>query len=303
MIEQLSGLHETVNYRQNTQLRLYNNNEAEDYPPHWHTPYEIIMPTAGTYRVVCGQEEYRLATGDILVICPGIIHELFAPPEGERIIFQPNLSNLAIRETDLISSLIAPALLITPKTHPEIHRRVHGLMLEIKEEYFRDEAYLEAAIYARFLQIMVLIGRDLSGKARMGIDAAAGKQKEYLERITLVCSYVSTHFQEELTLDEAAAMAGFSKYHFSRLFRQVTGSSFYRYVSQRRIAAAKEYLISGKYSIFEVAYLSGFSSHSTFTRMFRQITGSTPNEFKKVYDRWQLSQNAGGETAEQPVAR
>ena len=45
MIENLSGLHETVNYRQNTQMRLYNNDEAENYPPHWHTPFELIMPT------------------------------------------------------------------------------------------------------------------------------------------------------------------------------------------------------------------------------------------------------------------
>ena len=287
MIEQLSGLHETVNYRQNTQMRLYNNTEAEDYPPHWHTPYELIMPTSGTYRVVCGQNEYKLNTNDILIICPGIVHELFAPPEGERIIFQPNLSNLAIREIDLISSMITPALLISPETHPDICDKIVELMLEIKDEYFTGEAYLEAAVYSRFLQIMVLVGRDLSTQAQQGIDATAGKQKEYMERVILVCNYINTHFQEELTLEEAASMAGFSKYHFSRLFRQITSTSFYRYVSQKRIAAAKEYLISGKYSIFEVAYLSGFSSHSTFTRMFRQITGSTPNEFKKVYDQWQ----------------
>ena len=87
MIENLSGLHETVNYRQDTQMRLYNNNEAENYPPHWHTPFEIIMPTESTYRVVCGEKEYELNTGDIILICPGIIHELFAPEKGTRIIF------------------------------------------------------------------------------------------------------------------------------------------------------------------------------------------------------------------------
>ena len=45
MIKHLTGIHETVAYRPDTQICLYNNDEAEDYPPHWHTPFEIIMPT------------------------------------------------------------------------------------------------------------------------------------------------------------------------------------------------------------------------------------------------------------------
>ena len=283
MIENLSGLHETVNYRQNTQMRLYDNNQAENYPPHWHTPYELIMPTEGTYRVACGRRQYPLDTGDILIICPGIIHELYAPASGSRIIFQPNLSNLAIREIDLIASMISPAFCISPLKHPDIHPRIRRLILEIRDEYFTGRPYLESSIYSRFLEIMVLVGRDYSEHAKRSIEATASKQREYLEKITQICAYVNEHFTEDITLDEAAAMAGFSKFHFARLFKQVTNTSFYKYVSQKRIACAKELLISGSYSIMEVACLSGFSSHSTFTRMFRLTTGSTPIDFRKMY--------------------
>ena len=82
MIENLQGIHETVNYRNDIEIRLYNNDEAEDYPPHWHIPFELIMPTENTYRVVCGNEEFFLRESDILIICPGVIHELFAPAHG-----------------------------------------------------------------------------------------------------------------------------------------------------------------------------------------------------------------------------
>ena len=284
MIENLSGLHETVNYHQNTQLRLYNNDEPENYPPHWHTPFELIMPTISTYRVLCGEDEYNLRTGDIIIICPGIIHELFAPPKGERIIFQPAVTGLGFRDIDLISSILSPAVLITPEEYPGLYKQIYSQMLAIRDEYFSEKPYMESSIYSRFLDILVSVGRDYTEHAQRAIDATANKQKEYVDKITTVCNYVSEHFAEDLTLEDVASLAGFSKYHFTRLFRQVTSVSFYKFLSQKRIAHAKELLISGEYSIMEVAYLSGFSSHGAFARMFRQVTRVSPNEFRKMYD-------------------
>ena len=52
------------------------------------------MPTENSYRVRCGETEYLIQPGEILIICPGILHELFAPEHGKRIIFQPNLGQL-----------------------------------------------------------------------------------------------------------------------------------------------------------------------------------------------------------------
>ncbi len=290
MIENLSGLHETVNYRQNTQMRLYNNDEAENYPPHWHTPFELIMPTENTYRVVCGGKEFLLNEGDVILICPGIVHELYAPPKGTRIIFQPEITSLAFRDIDVIAQVISPAVLITNESHPEIHGPIREQMLAIRDEYMSGMLYMESSIYSRFLDILVRVGRDYSENAQRAIDATANKQKEYVDKITAICNYINEHYSEDLTLETAAEKVGFSKYHFTRLFKQVTNVSFYKYLSQKRIAHAKELLISGNYSIMEVAYLSGFSSHGSFTRMFRQVTGVSPNEFRKMYDGWKMMQ-------------
>jgi len=49
MIENLNGTHETVNYKESSHMRLYENREIEDFPKHWHIPVEIIMPTVGVY--------------------------------------------------------------------------------------------------------------------------------------------------------------------------------------------------------------------------------------------------------------
>ncbi len=99
-----------------------------------------------------------------------------------------------------------------------------------------------------------------------------------------VCSYINDHCVEDLSLEEVADLAGFSKYHFTRLFKNFTGMTFYKYLNQKRIAHAEKLLIDPDISITEVALHSGFNNLSTFIRMFKLVKGCTPTEFRSMYD-------------------
>ena len=119
MIEHLDGIHETVTYKENSSLRLFVNTDCEDYPIHWHTPMEIIMPLEGTYTVFLGDKHILLQEGDIIFICPGVLHSLAAPESGKRIILQIEWSVVSkIRDLNSILSLISPILTLTPQTAP-----------------------------------------------------------------------------------------------------------------------------------------------------------------------------------------
>lgn len=160
MIRNLQGIHETVDYKADTQICLYYNEEAENYPPHWHPSFEVIMPVINDYRVVCGHNDYLIKEGEILVICPCMLHELFAPDTGERIIFQPGLNHIKLKELDLITPLLSPAILVTKEEYPQVYEHIHRLMLEIKDEYMNFTTYSEISIIAKFLEILVYIGRN-----------------------------------------------------------------------------------------------------------------------------------------------
>lgn len=284
MIHHLSGIHETADYRTDTQICLYYNDENENYPPHWHTPFEVIMPVKNGYTVVVGEQHYELREGDILLICPGIVHELFAPESGERIIFQPSLSQIQIRELDFLISLLRPAVLITKEEFPDFHPVAQKLMLEIKEEYFLCEPYYETAIYSRFMRILVDIGR-LHGALKHPVsDASNSRQKDYLDKFLYITNYINEHFAENLSLEQVADLAGFSKYHFTRLFKQYTDTSFYKYLNQKRIDYAKTLLLDPDLPVIDVALQCGFSSLSAFLRMFKQLNKCTPTEFRNMYD-------------------
>jgi len=283
LIENLRGTHETVNYKEYTNIRLYDNTQAEDYPSHWHTPLEIIMPLTGKYTIVLSTHTIELKPGDIILICPGVIHALKAPKSGRRIIFQAELPMFhEIKELESILTLLNPTFLVTPELYPSIHDRLHQYMLEIFEEYRKDMPLTETKIYSRLLEMFALIGRNHTQQVS-SLDIGNIQQKKYAEKFIYICNYISSHCTEELTLEEVASLLGFSKYHFSRLFKQFANISFYKYVNKKRIAVAETLLINPQLSVTEVALRSGFSSPSAFIRMFKIIKSCTPTEFRQMY--------------------
>lgn len=283
MIENLKGIYETVNFKENTNLKLYDNDKHEDYPPHWHTPIEIIMPTQSIYTVECCDRTFVLRENDIIIICPCCLHTLFSPERGRRIIFQPDLTVLReIREIETVLSILSPVIVITPEDYPEIHPQIQKTLLEIREEYLKNSSLSESAIYGKLLFMLVLIGRNYT-ENKERFDATNNKQQEYTEKFMYICDYISSHCTEDLSLDYVANLAGFSKFHFTRLFKQFTNVSFYKYLNQKRIATAEKLLANPDYTITDVALNSGFSSLSSFIRMFKIMKNCTPTEFRSMY--------------------
>lgn len=283
MIENLSGIHETVNYKDNTNVKIHDNTDFEEYPNHWHTPVEIIMPVENHYIVEYSGSRYILEEGDIIFICPGVLHHLPAV-RGRRYIVQAEFSSIfAIQQVESVITMISPALIITPRTFPDICDHVRSLILDIVEEYKQRPPLYEAGIYSRLLDMITSIARSPNNPGPR-FESSRSKQWEYMEKFSGICAYISSHCTENLTLDQMADLSGFSKYHFTRLFKQYTHVSFYRYLNQRRILKAEKLLINPAANVTNVALSCGFSSLSAFIRMFKIIKGCTPSEFRSMYE-------------------
>ena len=126
------------------------------------------------------------------------------------------------------------------------------------------------------------LGRRCLAEGNKFPDISPSKQQEYIEKFMSICSYINDHCTEALSIDALASMAGFSKYHFSRLFKQFTGISCYEYLISRRLAYAERLLLQPDLSITEVAMQSGFNSLSTFNRIFKTAKSCTPSSYKSL---------------------
>ena len=92
-------------------------------------------------------------------------------------------------------------------------------------------------------------------------------------------AYLGEHFLREITLQELAAAAGLSKFHFVRLFSAVVGATPHRYQLLLRIGRARRLLRDGE-GIAPVAQHTGFFDQSHFTACFREIVGVTPGRYQ-----------------------
>jgi AraC family transcriptional regulator len=100
-------------------------------------------------------------------------------------------------------------------------------------------------------------------------------------RLRAVVEYVEEHLGAGPTLEQMAAVARLSAYHFARQFKAATGLPPHQYVITRRVERAKELLQAGTaLSLAEVAAHVGFSDQSHFSQHFKRIVGVTPGQFR-----------------------
>ena len=105
---------------------------------------------------------------------------------------------------------------------------------------------------------------------------------KYRMRIFSAMNYIHDHLAEELTLDEVASEAHFSKYHFHRIFNAMVGETVGAFIRRLRLERAAENLMySVSSDISTIAHKYGFSSSQNFTRAFKSHFGMTPTEFRR----------------------
>ena len=89
-------------------------------------------------------------------------------------------------------------------------------------------------------------------------------------------------FADPLDLDQMAAHAGFSKFHFARAFKDAYGETPANYLTRRRVERAKDLLRSANLTVTEVCMLVGFSSLGSFSSRFSELVGMSPSAFQRA---------------------
>ncbi len=105
---------------------------------------------------------------------------------------------------------------------------------------------------------------------------------EYITRINKVYDYIERHLGDEMTLDVLADVAGFSRFHFHRIFAAMTGETLFSFITRLRLERAASLLCPAQQgpSVTEIAVSLGFSSTAVFSRSFKKHFGIAPSVFR-----------------------
>lgn len=103
-------------------------------------------------------------------------------------------------------------------------------------------------------------------------------QSNLIQRIT---DYIDHHYKEDISRTKLAEMVFLSPDHLARMFKRDTGETLVKYITDKRMAAAKEMLSQSDTPIYQVALQVGYDNYSYFTKAFKQKVGLSPGDYRK----------------------
>ena len=279
----LEGLHEKDIFKESYPFRLEVNVSRDfHYPLHWHNAIELVYNFHGFCRVTVNGLEYALAEKSLLLVPPGEIHDIHAPENGKRFFIQFDLSLLdGFGGITHVRPLLLQPLEISSREHAVLHEALEKLVLEIIREYEAKQAGYALVLNARIFDILVLLARN--PVAASSPESLRNSKRVFgLEKINSSFQYIENNYRNDIALKDAAKAVGFSEYHFSRLFKEITEKNFHSYLNEFRIKKAEKLLSGSDMPIARVAHEVGFNSFATFNRIFKKLKGCPPTLYRKA---------------------
>jgi len=147
------------------------------------------------------------------------------------------------------------------------------------EQGVDDHAWYEEQL--SFLLERMLSSHRSTTTAMQSLSAIRpGKRQELYRRLTWGRDFIQSNYRQQITIDDMANAACLSKYHFIRLFHALEGVTPYRYLQQKRVAAAQRLLSTTQLSHVEIAEQVGFDHRSTMFRHMRRLTGRSGRQWR-----------------------
>lgn len=251
---------------------------------HLHKKYEIYYEVEGTRRYYIDDAAYLINAGNIVMIGPDSVHKAVSvedmPHTRYVLNFNPEYLDEIVHAfpaVDLFECFESGlhVLHVSPKKQAV----VEGLLERIWENY-EDGSHEAVALRKTRLAELLL---TLNGYARDAKQNREGQGKISNKTIDKIQSYISTHYKENLSLTGIAAQFYLSPFYLSRLFKKTTNLSIIEYINSVRLMAGKNLLETTNLKVAEIAEETGFSTTTHFSRIFKEGTGLSPQQYRKFY--------------------
>ena len=234
---------------------------------HLHSRFEIVVPLSGCVLARMDGREYTVLPGDMLVVFPGVAHS-YDPGEASEGCMITFYSDMLSDVGDALTE-VQPA---EPLVHIARQDRDVAYCLERlmemaggKVDETLAQAYL-TLLFIRLTDALELQQADLS------------VSKELLYR---AMQYISQNLSQPLSIRQTAHALGVNSYYLSHVLNERLHMGFRAYLNALRIERARRYLRVTSWSVEEVAGACGFLTLRTFDRVFLELCGCTPREFRK----------------------
>ncbi len=273
---------ETLKFNAPSSIIVNNEEGPETFPLHWHNAAEFTVALKDGCKYKVADTVYEINRGDILLVWPGQIHATIKIPK-KSVSFIQFQSMIIECNLDLVSvsRFMYRLHKISAKETPELAEYLHERLDRIREIHNSGVRFAETQCKLLISEMLLKLGQYVMAENDELLEAESGSDAGW-SYIHAACNYIVENVTNEITQTEVAEYVGLSPYYFSKLFKQYMHMSFPVFISGIRIRKAKSLLLDTSLSITDCAFASGFQSTTAFNRVFRNSTGYSPREYRKL---------------------
>lgn len=156
-----------------------------------------------------------------------------------------------------------------------LSRQICDIFEDLLRETLQKQPLYESICACRVLELLHLLNRQILQKTH--------PHREHLERIGRAVQHMNRYYDHDDTLEDYARLCAMSKYHFIRVFQEVTGKTPLAYRSDVRLEHAAEHLLEERLSVSQIAAATGFGSAAYFSSAFRKKYGVSPRQYQQLH--------------------
>lgn len=245
---------------------------------HSHRYAELMLVLEGQAIDLIDGQEYDIRTGDVYVLYPGMLHEQREAKGYRYAIFKFDQEAFAT-EADDLRGLPGFHLLFSMKSGSALRAvaddatlaAIEPLAHMMEREMEKDAQESEPLVRHLFMATVAILCRSCQ--------PSLPSLRSYRQVIAQALGYMETHYAEPVRLDDLASVTGYSRRHFTRLFRENMCCSAMDYLTELRLNAACR-LLKQNEPLTAVAATCGFSDAAALCHAFRRRFGVTPKAFR-----------------------
>lgn len=251
---------------------------------HFHGYYEIYYLISGERYYFIKNRTYRVHSGELVLVEANQIHKTYeADTEPhERLLIELEEEfivglNKFFDQMDLRQALLGKngVISVTEQEKPYIESLLFGIADDL---VYKKPGY-DGLLKARLVQLLLYMIRKSDGNS---INQNSLNSTQH-QKVHEVADYLSSHFDQNIPLDNLSEHFYVSKYYLCRIFKEVTGFTINEYTNLVRVREARKMLLYTDSSMTQIAEKLGFDSVTYFGRVFKTYIFMSPMHFRRFH--------------------
>ncbi len=255
---------------------------------HRHEAIEILYMAAGLCDFYLNDTHFVTKPGDLIFCRSHDTHKIVTREAKQNLFYvlriKPSMLYDLVAQ-DSTSSYAFHIILESGKYHWTKEELINSPIRTMFEQeialYTSPVSYRDFALKIGCFRIMLEILRDLSSDEGDLTEKSLGHGETAI-LILKAIRYIDRHYAEEIDAQKCSQLLNISYAYFCKKFKAITGKSFKNYLNLVRIHRAEQLLCATNLDITDIAFRVGFNQVSYFIKVFKELNGTTPLQYKKT---------------------